>query len=177
MVCLEKRADGWEQGGKSDYDKKNTIHSAGHFSVGGLANDPYASPGDPIFYLHHGMMDRVWSLWQAQDPNARFYQVGGSKTPFNSESTSFICGLLCLTVLQILPVSKWPSMIRSISVLLVSLLHFVKWLLPLMEIIATCTTDMAIWAVRSPVRVFAVRYRLFFMVSCFLGLSDRDFQE
>lgn len=33
--------------------------------------DFYASPGDPLFYLHHAMLDRVWWIWQMQDPENR----------------------------------------------------------------------------------------------------------
>ena len=81
--CLEKRSDGWE------LDRtlpQPLLHAAGHFSVGGLQNDPFASPGDPVFYLHHAAFDRVYSIWQGQDGNTRTYQVGGTRTPFNSMS-------------------------------------------------------------------------------------------
>lgn len=30
--------------------------------------DTFASPGDPIFFLHHAQIDRVWALWQKKDP-------------------------------------------------------------------------------------------------------------
>lgn len=79
--CLEKRADGWEFPADTP---QPLIHAAGHFAIGGLQNDPFASPGDPAFYLHHGQFDRVWSIWQWQDAASRLYQVGGTKTPFNS---------------------------------------------------------------------------------------------
>ncbi|KAI0593553.1 Di-copper centre-containing protein [Biscogniauxia sp. FL1348] len=37
------------------------IHGGGHYALGGdPGRDVYASPGDPAFYLHHGMIDRVW---------------------------------------------------------------------------------------------------------------------
>ncbi|KAL8821914.1 MAG: hypothetical protein Q9223_000144 [Gallowayella weberi] len=77
--CLEKTADGW----KTADAQQPILHAAGHFVIGGLANDPFASPGDPAFYLHHGMFDRVWTIWQGQDPAKRTYQVGGTRTPFN----------------------------------------------------------------------------------------------
>lgn len=36
------------------------VHGGGHFTMGGdPGRDPWASPGDPLFYLHHAMIDRV----------------------------------------------------------------------------------------------------------------------
>ncbi|KAL8686040.1 MAG: hypothetical protein Q9224_005571 [Gallowayella concinna] len=57
--CLEKTADGWA----TTDPQQPRLHAAGHFVIGGLANDPFASPGDPAFYLHHAMFDRVFSIW------------------------------------------------------------------------------------------------------------------
>lgn len=42
----------------------------------------YTSPGDPLFYLHHAQIDRVWWLWQLLDPSTRMQgesAVAGSK--------------------------------------------------------------------------------------------------
>jgi tyrosinase len=41
------------------------LHAAGHFAIGGDAGDIFSSPVDPVFFLHHAMVDRVWWLWQA----------------------------------------------------------------------------------------------------------------
>lgn len=41
------------------------MHAAGHYSMGGDGGDFYSSPNDPVFYLHHAMVDRVWWIWQA----------------------------------------------------------------------------------------------------------------
>jgi tyrosinase len=40
--------------------------------------DFYASPGDPAFYFHHGMLDRVWWIWQMQDPDKRIDLIPGA---------------------------------------------------------------------------------------------------
>lgn len=45
------------------------MHGAGHFSIGGDAGDLYSSPVDPVFWLHHAMLDYVWWLWQALHPD------------------------------------------------------------------------------------------------------------
>lgn len=41
------------------------LHAAGHFSMGGDAGDLFSSPVDPVFWLHHAMLDRVYWIWQA----------------------------------------------------------------------------------------------------------------
>ena len=40
------------------------LHSGGHNGVGGVMADGVASPGDPLFFLHHAYVDRVWAMWQ-----------------------------------------------------------------------------------------------------------------
>src|SRR5687768_17406230 len=48
------------------------IHHAGHYISGGDPGaDPMVSPGDPIFYFHHAALDRLWWIWQMQDPDTR----------------------------------------------------------------------------------------------------------
>lgn len=36
---------------------------------GDPGGDLYTSPGDPAFWVHHGMMDRMWTTWQLLDPS------------------------------------------------------------------------------------------------------------
>lgn len=38
---------------------------------GDPGRDLFTSPGDPVFYLHHTMIDRIWWMWQMQDPAER----------------------------------------------------------------------------------------------------------
>ncbi|KAF2744627.1 Di-copper centre-containing protein [Sporormia fimetaria CBS 119925] len=48
------------------------VHMAGHYAFGGdPGGDFYSSPGDPLFWFHHGMVDRIWWIWQMQDPETR----------------------------------------------------------------------------------------------------------
>ncbi len=61
------------------------VHGSGHFTIGGdPGDDPFVSAGDPIFYLHHAQVDRLWTIWQALDPKTRFGQVFGTSTAHNS---------------------------------------------------------------------------------------------
>lgn len=70
------------------------LHAGGHFIIGGdPGNDPFMSAGDPIFYLHHAQVDRLWTIWQALEPGKRFGKVFGTSTAFNRESSLF-SGLL-----------------------------------------------------------------------------------
>ena len=95
--CLEKRVDGWELG--LSVEDQPRLHPAGHFTLGGLANDPFVSPGDPAFYFHHAQLDRMWTIWQAQDAEARQYQIGGTITPFDSKSSHL--ALIILSGIQV----------------------------------------------------------------------------
>ncbi|KAK4032259.1 hypothetical protein C8A01DRAFT_20647 [Parachaetomium inaequale] len=60
------------------------IHNSGHYISGGdPGGDPMVSPGDPIFYFHHAMLDRLWWIWQMQEPDTRVnaqVTLGGTST-------------------------------------------------------------------------------------------------
>ena len=63
------------------------LHGGGHYTIGGdPGGDPYVSAGDPMFYIHHGQVDRLWTIWQALDPPNRFGKVFGTSTAYNSRS-------------------------------------------------------------------------------------------
>jgi len=61
-------------------------HIGGHGGVGGKMLDPIASPGDPLFYLHHTWLDKLFWEWQSLDLPARFFDISGQNlpTPFGS---------------------------------------------------------------------------------------------
>jgi len=42
------------------------------------------SPGDPVFFLHHAGIDQTWWTWQNLDPEKRTYEIGMTKTMFDS---------------------------------------------------------------------------------------------
>ena len=47
---------------------------------GDPGRDLFVSPGDPLFYLHHGMIDRTWWIWQQLDKKTRTGEKGISGT-------------------------------------------------------------------------------------------------
>lgn len=60
-------------------------HAWGHNGIGAVMSDVYASPGDPVFFLHHAFIDRNFRIWQN-----RFGQnvVGGTDVSGNSVGTN-----------------------------------------------------------------------------------------
>ncbi|KAL1925844.1 uncharacterized protein VTP21DRAFT_727 [Calcarisporiella thermophila] len=51
-------------------------HAGIHIGVGGDLNT-LASPNDPLFYMHHAFVDKIWADWQKRDPQF-VYQYGGT---------------------------------------------------------------------------------------------------
>jgi tyrosinase len=63
----------------------NKLHNQIHNEVGGdMATE--ASPNDPIFWLHHCMLDKVWADWQESHPNTPDYEVDNGDHPFFPDS-------------------------------------------------------------------------------------------
>ncbi|KAF2728831.1 Di-copper centre-containing protein [Polyplosphaeria fusca] len=53
-------------------------HGGGHSGVGGQMSNGVSSPGDPLFYLHHTWLDKMWWDWQAKDLTKRLKEMGGT---------------------------------------------------------------------------------------------------
>ena len=66
-------------------------HGGGHNWVGGTMAGG-RSPADPLFWLHHGNIDRLWAIWQRNHPGAAQYttdpavgdSVAAAMVPLNS---------------------------------------------------------------------------------------------
>ncbi|KAL1855304.1 hypothetical protein Daus18300_011121 [Diaporthe australafricana] len=78
-------------------------HSGGHAGTGGVVcimlgrklnesgtrlmnmslkmQNAVLSPGDPVFFLHHNNLDRLWWEWQSANLTARLTDMGGNNTP------------------------------------------------------------------------------------------------
>ncbi|KAB8218613.1 hypothetical protein BDV33DRAFT_120832 [Aspergillus novoparasiticus] len=64
------------------------VHGGGHYSMGGdPGRDVYVSPGDTAFWLHHGMIDRVWWIWQNLDLQKRQNAISGTGTFMNNPAS------------------------------------------------------------------------------------------
>ncbi|OJD33145.1 uncharacterized protein BKCO1_3300057 [Diplodia corticola] len=62
-------------------------HFAIHRAIGGDMV-PATSPNDPIFFLHHGQIDRLWYLWQQDDPERRDAEYSGIRTQNEFDGTA-----------------------------------------------------------------------------------------
>ncbi|KAG8670411.1 hypothetical protein FPOAC2_09773 [Fusarium poae] len=68
------------------YTLEGGPHGAIHSSIGGDMV-PNTSPSDPLFFLHHTQIDRLWSLWQQEDPKVRLIEFAGDKTQDQFDGT------------------------------------------------------------------------------------------
>ncbi|KAK3936851.1 tyrosinase-like protein [Diplogelasinospora grovesii] len=60
------------------------VPGGGHYIIGGdPGSDPFISPGDPVFYLHHAQIDRIYWIWQMLD-FANRQNVFGTGTIMNT---------------------------------------------------------------------------------------------
>ena len=55
-------------------------HAYGHNGIGATMGAVWGSPGDPIFFLHHAFVDRMWRKWQIKD-DRRVRQITGCISP------------------------------------------------------------------------------------------------
>lgn len=64
--------------------KLRQIHNHVHVWVGGTMGDVPFAAYDPVFWVHHTMVDRVWRLWQMGHPGASFdlQTMGQALEPF-----------------------------------------------------------------------------------------------
>ena len=68
------------------------LHNRGHGWVGGSML-PMTSPNDPVFFMHHCMVDKLWHDWQAAFPSQGYLPMNGGpfgqnmNDPMNSTPT------------------------------------------------------------------------------------------
>ena len=57
-------ATGFSHAGTRFGELEAVPHGAVHVDIGGLMSDPATAAGDPIFWLHHANIDRLWEIWR-----------------------------------------------------------------------------------------------------------------
>ncbi|KAJ7088705.1 tyrosinase [Mycena epipterygia] len=75
------------------------LHDGGHNFVGGEMSDSYSSPGDPIFYLHHAFLDKLWWQWVGMNMSSRIEDMSGRSTtypPFVNVTLDFELNMMML---------------------------------------------------------------------------------
>lgn len=56
------------------------IHNSGHVWVGGSMGSIMTAPCDPVFWMHHCEIDRIWFEWQAANPGQNPALAGAAAT-------------------------------------------------------------------------------------------------
>ncbi|MDP9345755.1 MAG: tyrosinase family protein [Actinomycetota bacterium] len=56
------------------------VHNNVHLAVGGTMGGAL-SPADPLFFLHHANVDRLWAQWQRRHPRAKPGNVADALPP------------------------------------------------------------------------------------------------
>ncbi|XMA10487.1 hypothetical protein WAI453_003278 [Rhynchosporium graminicola] len=87
QITSSKDIESFQKSLQYDTTAAFSLHTGGHFSIwGDPGGDFYVSPGEPVFWLHHGQVDRQWWIWQNQDPANRVQQYKGGTIMMQSNS-------------------------------------------------------------------------------------------
>jgi hypothetical protein len=71
---FRNRLEGWISGPQ--------LHNLVHVWVGGSMG-PMSSPNDPVFFLHHCFVDKLWADWQRAHPASGYLPVSGAAPGHN----------------------------------------------------------------------------------------------
>jgi tyrosinase len=61
---------------------EKSLHNRVHNWVGGTMAQA-SSPNDPVFWMHHCMVDRLWARWQKRNPSEPYVPGSGGPTGHN----------------------------------------------------------------------------------------------
>jgi tyrosinase len=56
------------------------VHNSGHVWVGGSMGSIPTAPCDPVFWMHHAEIDRIWAAWQTTHPGQNPALAGAAAT-------------------------------------------------------------------------------------------------
>jgi tyrosinase len=73
LASFRNQLEGWHVPAGST--ARDGMHNLVHLWVGGNSGTmlPSTSPNDPVFFLHHCNVDRLWAVWQQLHPSSRHY--------------------------------------------------------------------------------------------------------
>jgi hypothetical protein len=77
---FRNRLEGWAQ--TLPGENGSQLHNRVHIWVGGDMG-PGTSPNDPVFFLHHCNVDRIWARWQYEHPAAAYEPAAGGPPGHN----------------------------------------------------------------------------------------------
>ena len=69
---------------------ESTPHNWVHVDIAGLMGSPATAGQDPIFWLHHANIDRLWEVWLALPGSLRLTDPGGASAFLVSQWQSAI---------------------------------------------------------------------------------------
>ncbi|MGR3342047.1 MAG: tyrosinase family protein [Paracoccaceae bacterium] len=93
--CLRNDLEGWRGGG---------MHNRVHGWIGGDMGRGH-SPNDPIFFLHHCNVDRIWAFWQSREGAANYQPDDTDPDFLQGHRPSDICQTLGIDPLPGEPIS------------------------------------------------------------------------
>jgi hypothetical protein len=70
--AFRNHLEGWIASGPNPNDQPPQLHNRVHVWVGGSML-PMTSPNDPVFWLNHANIDRLWEVWKTQNPASAPY--------------------------------------------------------------------------------------------------------
>lgn len=63
--------------------EQNKLHNFGHVWIGGNMSHPFTAVADPMFFLHHANIDRLWARWQLNQEHMEDYPATGHREGHN----------------------------------------------------------------------------------------------
>lgn len=57
---------------------------------------PSTSPNDPVFFVHHAQIDRLWEQWRQGDLKARAVMFGGNNSDGSKASLNDVLPMMGL---------------------------------------------------------------------------------
>lgn len=84
----DKTASSGHRNRLEGYISAPQLHNRVHRWVGGSMR-PLTSPNDPVFFLHHSNVDRLWAQWQTQNPSQGYVPSSGGPIGHNLDDPMF----------------------------------------------------------------------------------------